>query len=53
MERATILTPPSAGLGDILFSSEPNIPEGPEYEKNINTISMHGERSFPTPHRNK
>ena len=24
--------------------SEPNNPEGPEYEKNINTISMHGEK---------
>ena len=37
MESAKILTP------QLVFCSpsEPNIPEGPEYEKNINTISMH------------
>ena len=33
MESATILTPPSTGLSRILPQSEPNIPEGPEYEK--------------------
>ena len=26
--------------------SEPNIPERPEYEKNINTISMYGEKFY-------
>ena len=26
------------------FPSEPNIPERPEYEKNINTLSMHAGR---------
>ena len=35
MKSATILTPPSTGSS---FQSEPNIPEGPEFEKNINTI---------------
>ena len=37
---------PSTGLSGILLSSEPYIPEGPEYEKNINTISMHGEKFY-------
>ena len=42
MESATILTPPSTSLSGILLSSDPNIPKGPEFEKNINTILMHG-----------
>ena len=33
MESATFLMPPSFGLSDI----QPNIPEGPEYEK-ISTL---------------
>ena len=37
MEIATIITSPSTGLSGILLSSEPNIPEGPEYEK-ISTL---------------
>ena len=37
MERSTILTPPSTGLSEFCFPSEPNIPEGPEYEK-ISTL---------------
>ena len=42
MESATILTPPRTGLiGVLCFPSEPNIPEGSENEKNINTISMY------------
>ena len=46
MENATILTPPSTGLRDILRSVRTmNIPERPEYEK-INTISMHGEKFY-------
>ena len=28
------------------FPSEPHIPEGPAYKKNINTISMHGEKFY-------
>ena len=41
MESATILTPPRTGLiGVLCFPSEPNIPEGSEYDKNIITISM-------------
>ena len=46
MESATILMPTSTGLSGIGLPSEPNIPEGPEYEKNINTISMHGEKFY-------
>ena len=37
MESETILTPPSSGL--FFFLSEPNIPEVPDYEKIINTLS--------------
>ena len=37
MRGATILTPPSTGFSGILLFSEPNIPEGPEYEK-ISTL---------------
>ena len=41
MESATILTPRRTGLiGVLCFPSEPNIPEGSEYDKNIITISM-------------
>ena len=47
-ESATILMPPSTGLSGILLSPESNVHEGPEYKKNINTISMHREK--PTPH---
>ena len=43
MESTTILTPPAPVFS---FPSEPNIPEGPEYEKNINTISMHEEKFY-------
>ena len=46
MESATILMPPStclSGKAVLCFPSEPYISEGPEYEKNINTISMYGE----------
>ena len=35
MESATIIT--------LLALSEPNIPEGPKYDKNINTISIYGD----------
>ena len=39
MESATTLSPLSTGLVAFGFPSlEPNIPEGPEYEKTINTI---------------
>ena len=48
MESATILTPPNTDLYGICFPSEPNIPEGPEYEKNINTIHVREENlAFP------
>ena len=46
MEKATILTPPSIDLSSFCFQLEPNIPEGPEYEKNINTISMYGAKLY-------
>ena len=46
MEDATILTPLAPAIVVLCFPSEPNIPEGPEYEKNINTISMHGEKFY-------
>ena len=46
MESATILTPPSTGLICILLSIRTHIPEGPEYEKNINTILMYGEKFY-------
>ena len=45
MESATILTPPSTILSGICFPPEPNIPEGPEYEK-ISTLYWCTERSF-------
>ena len=32
MDSATMLTLPSTCLSGILLSSEPNIPDGPEYE---------------------
>ena len=49
MESGTILTPLAPALKAVFcFPSDPNIPEGPEYEKNINTI-MHGEK-FYQPH---
>ena len=37
MESATILMHPSTALAVFCFPSEPNIPEGPEYEK-ISTL---------------
>ena len=37
MESATVLKPHSTGLMVFCFPSEPNIPEGPEYEK-ISTL---------------
>ena len=40
MESATILTPLAPALAVFFFPSEPYIPEGPEYEKNINAISF-------------
>ena len=45
MQSAIILTPSSTGFSSILLSirTRYNIPEGPEYEQNINTISMYGE----------
>ena len=47
MESATILKPLALALIVVFcFPSEPNIPEGPEYEKNINTISMHEEKFY-------
>ena len=46
MESETILTPPSPSLAVFLFPSEPNIPEGQKYEKNINTLSMHGKKFY-------
>ena len=46
MESATVFTPPSTALSGFYFPSEPNIPEGPEYEKNIKTILMHWEKFY-------
>ena len=50
MESATILTPPPPlprALTVFCFPSEPNnIPDGPEYEKIIITISMPGEKFY-------
>ena len=43
MESATVLTPLAPAYVVFCFPSEPNILEGPEYEKNINTVSMYGE----------
>ena len=37
MESATIFTPLALALAVFCFPSEPNIPEGPEYEK-ISTL---------------
>ena len=48
MESATILMAPKAVFG---FPSEPNIPEGPEYEKYQHCIDAQGE-VLPTLHRN-
>ena len=48
MENATILKHPSTVLSGILPLSEPNIPEGPEYEK----ISTLYRCVLLTPHRN-
>ena len=49
MESATILTPTSTGLnGILLIPSEPNIPEGPKYEKYEPYINVRGE-VLPTP----
>ena len=42
MESATILTPQAV----FCFPPEPNIPEGPGYEKNISTISMNVEKFY-------
>ena len=46
MESATILTPLAQAQAVFCFQQEPNIPEGPEYEANINTISMHEEKFY-------
>ena len=46
MESATILTLLAPALAVFCFPSEPNIPAGPEYEKNINTLSLHGEKYY-------
>ena len=51
MESATILMSPSTGLSSTLLSSEPYIPEGPEYEKYQHYIDVRGE-VLPTQHRN-
>ena len=42
MESETTLKP----QGVLCFPSEPIIPEGPGYEKNINTISMYREKFY-------
>ena len=44
MESTTILTLLAPAI--FCFPPEPNIPEGPEYEKNINTISMYEEKLY-------
>ena len=41
MESATILMPLAPAYVVFCFPSEPNIPEGPEYEKSINTLLMY------------
>ena len=46
MESATILMPLAPAYAVFCFPSEPNIPERPEYEKNINTLSMYGEKFY-------
>ena len=46
MESATVHTPPSTGLVVFCFPPEHTILEGPEYEKNINTISMQEEKFY-------
>ena len=52
MVSAIILTPLAPALAVFCFLSEPNIPEGPEYEKNNqHCIDARGE-VLPTPHRN-
>ena len=40
MESATVLTPLALAYVVFCFPSVPNILEGPEYEKNINTIDV-------------
>ena len=52
MESAKIFTPLAQALAIFCFLSEPNIPEGPEYEKNINTISMYRENFQNYSHKN-
>ena len=39
-------TPSSTCLSGILFSVKQNIPEGPKYENNIDTISMNREKFY-------
>ena len=46
MESATILTPLAPAYAVFCFPSEPNIPKGPEYEKNINTLAIYGEKFY-------
>ena len=44
MESATILTPLAPAIVVLCFPSEPNIPEGPEYEKKYqHNIDARGE----------
>ena len=45
MESATMLIPPSTSLSGISSPSEPNIPEGPEYEKISTLYDIDIERS--------
>ena len=44
MESATIIMPLAPVSAVFCFPSEANIPERPEYKKNINTISMYVEK---------
>ena len=37
---------PSTALAVFYVSSEPNIPEGSDYENNVNTVSMHGDKFY-------
>ena len=41
MESATVVTPLAPTKAEFCVLSEPNIPEGPEYENKTNTIWMH------------
>ena len=43
-EKCKILMPTAQASVVFCFLSEHNIAEGPEYEKNVNTISMYGEK---------